>query len=310
MEGPVVRMRLAILDRGHRMPARMFFSMTSLLSRVDMSDVPKTLLYRPEFFGRAMLDLSAAAMRGLSYWTAGEREYMAMATAKLLECPYCAVTHEEMVRIATTGEIDPTDANSARPELRVVLTFLERVISDPDKVSSADLHAVREGAVPDEAVAEALRVAVVWNVVNRLANAFDFQLRPGQLEKGTRSLHRFGYRFPGFLTGPAPAGNGQATSNTGDHLVEQLRESVLHGPAVTDAATRTAAANGGSLPEPAASYAANVRDQSYRVTDADIAALTAAGHSEDVIFELTVAAAVGAAMRCYDAGRSAVRACK
>ena len=113
-------MRLTILDRGHRVPARMFFSMTSLVSRVDMSDVPKTLLYRPEFFGGPMLDLSAEAMRGPSYWTAGEREYMAMSIAKLLECPYCAVTHEEMVRIATTGEIDPTDADSARPELQAV----------------------------------------------------------------------------------------------------------------------------------------------------------------------------------------------
>ena len=297
----VVGMRLTILERGHRRPVRMFFSMTSLVSRVDMSDVPKTLLYRPEFFGRAMLDLSAAAMRGRSYWTAGEREYLAMTTAKLLECPYCAVTHEEMVRIAATGEIDPTDADSARPELRAVITFLDRVTSEPDKVNSADLDPVRERAVPDDAVAEALRVAVVWNVINRLANAFDFQLGPGQLEKGTRSLHRFGYRFPSFLTGPGPAG---AARDGDDRLVEQLRYCVLDGPAVTDIATRRAAASGGSLPEPAASYAATVRDRSYGITDADIDALAAAGHSEDVMYELTVAAAVGAALRCYDAGRS------
>jgi alkylhydroperoxidase family enzyme len=304
----VARVRLTILDRGHRAPARMFFSMTSLVSRVDMSDVPKTLLYRPEFFGGPMLDLSAEAMRGPSYWTAGEREYLAMSIAKLLECPYCAVTHEEMVRIATTGEIDPTDAASARPELQAVLAFLERVIGDPDAVSSTDLKPVRERGVPDDAVREALRVAVVWNVVNRLANAFDFHLRPGQLEKGTRSLHRFGYRFPGFLTGPKPARTDRAAPDGDDLLVERLRHSVLHGPAVTDPATRTAAATGGSLPEPDASFTATVRDASYRVTDADIDSLAAAGHSEDVIFELTVAAAVGAALRRYDAGRSALNA--
>jgi DNA-binding response OmpR family regulator len=38
-----------------------------------------------------------------------------------------------------------------------------------------------------------------------------------------------------------------------------------------------------------------VRDASYRITDADIARLLAE-HSEDEVFEVTVAAAVGAAL--------------
>lgn len=49
------------------------------------------------------------------------------------------------------------------------------------------------------------------------------------------------------------------------------------------------------LAEPMRSYAAKVRDESYRVTDADVAKLRAVGVSEDEIFEVTVAAAVGAA---------------
>ena len=59
-------MRLTILERSNRLPARLFVSTVSVLSRVEMSDVPKTLLYRPEFAGRAILDLSAGAMRGPS----------------------------------------------------------------------------------------------------------------------------------------------------------------------------------------------------------------------------------------------------
>ena len=55
------------------------------------------------------------------------------------------------------------------------------------------------------------------------------------------------------------------------------------------------------------SYATLVRDRSYRITDTDLAQLSAAGLSDDDIFEVTVAAAVGAALRRLDAGIRAVR---
>jgi hypothetical protein len=84
-------------------------------------------------------------------------------------------------------------------------------------------------------------------------------------------------------------------------LVERLQAAVFDSPGSTDAATRQAAAAAGLLPEPLAAYAAKVRDQSYRVTDADVQALQVAGHSEDEVFEITVCAAVGAALRSLDA---------
>ncbi|MEV6238594.1 hypothetical protein [Lentzea sp. NPDC051838] len=253
-------MRLTVLDRGHRLPARMFFGFTELVSRVPMSDVPKTLLYRPDFFGAVFLDLSAKAMRGPSFWTAGEREYMAQQTAERLQCPYCAVTHTELVQIAG-------DPSPLRPELVAALTFLAD-LTPPD--------------LDRDATVDALNVSLIWQVVNRLANTFDFQLLPGQLETGTRSLHRFGYRFPGFLTGKA----------TGT-----LREAVLEAPAHTSPELRQAAAAGDAW----GSYAATIRDASYRITDDDIARLKQ-DHTEDEIFEVTVAAAVGAALDHYDTG--------
>lgn len=298
-------MRLSILDNGHRLRARVFFGAVALMSRVDMSDVPKTLLYRPEFFGRALLDLSAAVMRGPSYWTAGEREYMAMVTARWHRCPYCAESHTEMVRIAGVGEIDAADPDSARPELRAVLGFLEPVSRTPERVGAAELAAVRDAGVPDEAIVAALHVNVIWNVVNRLANAFDFELRPGHLEKGTRSLHRFGYRFPDFLTRT----KGSERSDDGPAgYVEDLRRSVFASDAVVDRAIRAAAGSGDPLPEEWAGYAALVREASFKVTDADVSRLKAAGHSEDEIFEVTVAVAVGAALRSLEAGRQALAA--
>jgi AhpD family alkylhydroperoxidase len=288
-------MRLSILDHGHRRRVKVFLTATSTLSRVDSPDIVKMLLYRPEFLSRALLDLTAVAMRGPSYWTAAEREYLAMCTAQWHQCPFCVVTHAELIRIAGHGEIDPDNPAAARPELRQVREFLDTVSRTPNHVDIAGIT-----GLPEQAVLEALHVNLVWNVVNRLANAFGFQLREGQLRSGTRALHRFGYRFPGFLLA---AGDRTDRSD----LVENLRHAVLHAPGVTDPTLRTAAATGDTLAEPWQSYTATVRDASYQVTDADIDRLAAADASEDEIFEVTVAAAVGAALRGFDAGLHALQ---
>ncbi|MFJ1455996.1 hypothetical protein [Nocardia sp. N2S4-5] len=285
-------MRLSLLDHGHRRRAKLFMGFTSAVSRVDSPDMVKMLLYRPGFLTRPLLDLAADAMRGPSYWTAAEREYLAASTARLHRCPFCIDSHTELTRIAGHGEIDPDDPASARPQVRAIREFLDLISATPDIAAALP-------DLPEHAIQEALRVNLVWNIVNRLANAFGFVLREGQLHSGTRALHRFGYRFPSFLLA-----DGTVTDH-GD-AVADLRHTVLDAPARTNPALRAAAAAGTPLPEPWQSYAATVRDASYRLTDADIARLTAAGHTEEQIFEVTVAAAVGAALRSYDAGRKAL----
>jgi AhpD family alkylhydroperoxidase len=288
-------MRLSVLDRGHRRRAKLFLALTSAMSRVDSPDIVRMLLYRPGFLTRPLLELTAEAMRGPSYWTAGEREYLAMRTAQLHRCPFCVESHAELTRIAGHGEIDPDDPASARPQLRAVRAFLDLTSPTPGRLNAGPTVA----DLPEHAVREALRVDLVWNIVNRLANAFGFTLREGQLHSGTRALHRFGYRFPAFLL---------ADGRADDHgdAVADLRHAVLHAPATTDPALRAAAAAGDPLAEPWQSWTTTVRDASYRITDADVNRLTAAGCSEDQIFEVTVAAAVGAALRSFDAGRSAL----
>ena len=62
-------------------------------------------------------------------------------------------------------------------------------------------------------------------------------------------------------------------------------------------------------PAPAdfAAYLAKVRGEAYTVTDQDVEALKAAGHTEDEIFEQTVSAAVAAGLERLDAGLKALR---
>ena len=241
-------MRLSCLDTGHRLRARLFLRMTSR----DAPDVVRMLLYRPEFFSRSLLALTVSAMRGPSYWTEGEREEMARLVAERHRCAFCFDSHTEMTRL--TG-YDPAASRS---------------------IEDAPTHAVREAA----------RVRLVWEIVNRLGNAFGFALRGDQVRSGTRALHRFGYRFPGFLlAGGSDAGYADP--------VENLRHAVFEAPAVTDPALRQAP------PEPWTAYVALVRDASYRITDEDVRGLVAE-HGEDAVFEMTVAAAVGAALKDAD----------
>jgi hypothetical protein len=287
-------MRLSVLDHGHRRRAKFFLTLTRTLTRVDSPDIVKMLLYRPGFLGRPLLELTIPTMRGPSYWTAGEREYLAMCTAQLLQSPFCIDTHAQLVRIASHGDIDPNDPDSTRPEVHAVRDFLATITRTPDR---GDASAVAD--LPEHAVLEALRVCLVFNIVARLANAFGFTLREGQLQSGTRALHRFGYRFPGFLLA-------DRTSTRSGDAVEDLRHALLDPSANTDTTLRTTAATGDPLPEPWQSYTAMVRDASNLIRDTDIGRLTAAGHTEDDIFEITCAAAVGAALRCFDAGRCAL----
>ena len=61
------------------------------------------------------------------------------------------------------------------------------------------------------------------------------------------------------------------------------------------------------VPPELTTYVDTVARHAYKVTDQDVAALQAAGHSDDGIFEITVAAAVGAAMHRLERGMAALR---
>jgi hypothetical protein len=61
------------------------------------------------------------------------------------------------------------------------------------------------------------------------------------------------------------------------------------------------------LPPDLRPYVDKVAKHAYRITDDDVEALQRAGHSEDVIFEITAAAALGAAIMRLERGLIALR---
>ena len=95
-------------------------------------------------------------------------------------------------------------------------------------------------------------------------------------------------------------------------LMESLSEAVIETPGDLDPALRRtiAAYAGGKEAEPPAelrTYLDKVARHAYKVVDADLGRLRELGYSEDAIFELTLAAALGAARARLEAGLAALR---
>lgn len=97
-----------------------------------------------------------------------------------------------------------------------------------------------------------------------------------------------------------------------------LAEAVLGTPGDLDPGTRSgiearAASLGGrrgaagDVPEALERFVEKVARHAYKVTDAEVAALRAAGYSEDAMFEAVLAAALGAAAGRLERGLAALR---
>jgi alkylhydroperoxidase family enzyme len=85
-------------------------------------------------------------------------------------------------------------------------------------------------------------------------------------------------------------------------LIARLLESDAQAPPEV----RRAAFDNAGLDEPIRTLVEKVAYHAYKVTDEDVAAVRAAGRSEDQIFEIVVCAAVGQASRQYDNALAAV----
>ena len=100
--------------------------------------------------------------------------------------------------------------------------------------------------------------------------------------------------------------------------MEQVTRAILETPGDTDPELRKAvesfaaalsgrdAGGAADLPDDLVPYLEKVAKYAYKVTDADVDRLKQAGYSEDAIFELTLAAALGAARARLERGLQAM----
>jgi len=81
-------MRVPAVEPRHRLPEKLKLILIRLLGRRRVPDVVKTLMYRPELWGRPMCQWTQAVMRGPSEWSVGERELFAAFTSRLNQCVF------------------------------------------------------------------------------------------------------------------------------------------------------------------------------------------------------------------------------
>jgi alkylhydroperoxidase family enzyme len=80
-----------------------------------------------------------------------------------------------------------------------VLGLLEKLTLAPERTADEDVERVRAAGVSDEAIEDAILVCALFNIINRLADALDFDTslssKPEIVAKGAQALLKFGYNF-------------------------------------------------------------------------------------------------------------------
>lgn len=92
--------------------------------------------------------------------------------------------------------LDDLDAAPIEPPLRETLRLLRKVTQNLGAVSAEDVRLLAEVGLGRDAIAEALEVCFAFNIINRLADAFEFEVGPdAAFDASAKQLLGRGYRL-------------------------------------------------------------------------------------------------------------------
>lgn len=199
-------MKLEAPSREHRLRERVI----QRLIRLRLDAVPDVILacqHRPEFFGKPFLAWIDAAIRGRSPWSQGERELMAALVSDRNRCTFCVGQHsataaalvgDEIVQSVLRADLDgATDRDGAgiSTEMRATLAFLEKLTLTPEEVDAADVERAVAAGASAQALRDAVEVCAAFNVMNRVADALEFEPQDKRsLAVTSKLLAKRGYR--------------------------------------------------------------------------------------------------------------------
>ena len=111
-----------------------------------------------------------------------------------------AVASVKVGRDVVDAVFDDPEQAPVSDEVRAALRLIEPFTLRPHELTAADIERARDAGLTNEAIDHVFLVAALFNVIDRLADAFDFEVPDDAgLRRGAKSLLRFGYRFPRFL---------------------------------------------------------------------------------------------------------------
>jgi uncharacterized peroxidase-related enzyme len=193
-------MRPEVLNHGYRPATKLFFATVRLFSGRSLPDAAKLVFYRPDFYGGPAKRFTHQALRGPSDWSVGDRELMAAVVSQANESAFCIGAH---TATAEQAYGDPArvravlaDLGTAPIEdgLRATLRLLGKLTRD-GTVSAGDMRGVLAAGVSRQQIEDALAVAAAFNITNRLADAFAFEvLSPDGFAAGAKFLLKRGYQ--------------------------------------------------------------------------------------------------------------------
>ncbi|NEE02600.1 carboxymuconolactone decarboxylase family protein [Phytoactinopolyspora halotolerans] len=193
-------MRLDLLNHGYRPGTKLLFALIRAFSGHPLPDAAKLVFYRPGFYGARAKTFTHEAMRGPSAWSIGDRELMAAYVSKVNESAFCVAAHtataEQAYPDSAKVQAALTDLDSAPigEPLRATLHMLGK-LTRQGTIGAEDMRDVLAAGVTPEQVEDALAVCAAFNVTDRLADAFGFELlSPEDLEAGANYLLKRGYR--------------------------------------------------------------------------------------------------------------------
>jgi hypothetical protein len=95
------------------------------------------------------------------------------------------------------GGLQAAKGTELTPEERAVLRLIGRATLDPEGMTAAHVDEVRAAGVSDDAIADALTIVFLFDVINRCVDAFGCSWdSKHHRTMGARSIVRFGYRIP------------------------------------------------------------------------------------------------------------------
>jgi len=177
----------------------------------------------------------------------------------------------------------------------------------PRDIDSALIDDLKEVGLDNLAIQEAANVGFHYNLITRVADAFDFPVPQGvQQERLARMLNFIGKLLRGSSAEEIwIRGDGGVIRPP---EVEKGREQLLEVEGATDPLLRRSVEayvisqwgwdrqESLDLPAELKIFLKKLSLHAYRILDEDIEALQLAGYSDDMVYEITIVGAVGAAL--------------